>query len=425
MTPRVCLAAAALLIAGCASEPKVRKASSQLGEPKACEALLERPADTSVSAASAPTGEDAVKARGAVEAQAFTALQQRLCRGWRCDELAEGIRVVDFKEHEGNSCAQAGVSASFLAGWLKPAQEELEAALAADAKRMAGVFDSSGMLDSANPQVVIPAVVDMGVEGGQRARWLREQAVVAFKAAGLEVMPAPAGWYGRGVPAGAHGVARAYVRPGRARKERFEVVWELETAAGRTQGQAREIVRALADDVPEATAKAELLTGTAGGVGAAVAAEEGGGLCAGAPSALWVDLAAPMFVRVFVVYGAEQAAQVYPRAAGDAGRLEAGPRELVKFTAGELGGAGAARFLVVASPDEAGLGRMKTLDRACALPADSARKLHAGGGVAPTAIETTRGAGFRLLDAAMCEGAPASPATGLEWVNDLPTCWEK
>jgi hypothetical protein len=418
------LSGAAALAAACAAKPETRTAAKALGQPQACVASLERPADQELSSAVVETGEGAVKARGLVEAQAFTALQQRLCRGWRCDELAEGIRVVDTKELEGQTCAQAGVSASFLAGWLKPAQQELAAGLAQDARWVVDQVNNSGAPDSALPAVAIAPLVDRGVAGGERAIWLREQLIAALGAAGAEVIPMPADWSGRAAPAGAHGLVRGFIRPGRANKERFEVVWVVDVVTGRAESRAREVVRALAADVPDGAERPELLLGDPFKIGAHVVAGQGGGLCTGQESALRVDLAQPMAVRVFALYGEASAAQVYPRTSGDKAELAAGVHDLLKFTAGELG-AGPLRFVVVGAANAEALGRMKTLNAACALPEDSARKLNAGGGVAPTAQATTTSASFRLLGAALCEGAPERAKTGLEWVDDLPTCWEK
>jgi hypothetical protein len=390
-----------------------------------CTEQLERPAAHRVFIDVEETGEDAEATKKALEERALTAFSAQLCRGWRCDTLPKP-RVVESREQGGNTCTLVALSDAQFAPWIKPAQDELDELLEREAARMA-----QNLRERSQPlRVIVPALVDHGMEGGHRARWVRAQMMSALRAAGVEVIETPADWYGRGVPSPAAAAVRGTIRQNRSKPERFDLVWALQhadaTANARPEiPRALEVVRALADDVAAETARPELLIGRAGSVGARLVGDAGGGMCAGEETALWVDLEAPMFVRVFMLDGEGRASLVFPRERAEASvALAAGPRELLKFTAGTYQGVGAARLVVVAAASEDGLGRLRQFDRACAMPETDAKRMHDGSLIPPTAIETSAAASYRLLGEPVCEQA-AQPARGLEWLNGLPTCGQQ
>lgn len=372
--------------------------------------------ETAFAPASAPN------AREEAARRATDALARRLCAGSPdCAPLAARVRPWKTGANEKDVCAMAVVKREDLDEWRARSQSTA----AVDGAMLAAADDLAKATDAPRakrPRVAIAEVVDLGVPGGARAEWLRAKLARALERTS-DVVDVPRGWSGAGVPPGLDLVVRGDVV---ARAERgvavLEVTWDGVTASAKHVHAAPVVVAEAA--APRAGGAAVKPLPPAEGLSVHIESSRAGSLCAGERTQLWVESAQPAAVRVFDLYGDGEAMLMFPNDEQKSGELRAGqPVALggkLGFEALPVPGSDQERFLVVAAPNEAGLGALRAALGPCRVPAALARQLHQGAGLPPgTRAAST---GFRVVTES-CPPAPAERRAGVvQSLAALPPC---
>jgi hypothetical protein len=358
-------------------------------------------------------------ARDQASVEASRKLVLRLCSsagGTGCDYLTAHARVWKTGSSGHNVCAMAVVKTEELAEW-----RGLASTLALLDERLAQASKELLQGLSAGKRVAIDQVVDRGVPGGERADWLRARHE-RFLARLASVVSVPKKWAGDGVPEGIDVVISGRLV---SRIEQgvptLEVIWTARFRDGRRLVSAPLMFPEQA--APRGPAEALPETVASPGLSLRIESARGGSLCAGERSQLWLKTDSPMFVRVLDLYGKGEALVTYPNDDQPSLLVPAGqPIPLgarLGFEAVPIPGYEAERYLVIAAPTEAALGRFAKAKGPCRLPADLAGPIFAGAGL-PAGVRAAT-TGYRITSGGECPAAP--PREGVtDALQALPMC---
>ena len=352
-------------------------------------------------------------------------LVDRLCGGDASGCPALRARVTPWKTGSNGKevCAMAVVKAEDLDAFRKEALGTGK--LDQDLDKAAGdLFPGAGASKGSKLKVVIDRLVDGGIPGGRRADWLRARLEQRL-ASKVELVPAPKGWAGDGLPRGADVALRGELV---ARREGqvpiVEASFHTWKAAGKLVallGSARVSFAESAAPAVGDAAVAPVLEDSKG-LSVHVESHAGGSLCAGEKTQVWVKSEADAFIRVVNLYGTGEALLVYPDDENPAGRVKAGANVPLAgatgFTAVPVAGSEYERFLVMSASAEAGLGAFKGMKGSCRLPPAVARELHQGRGL-PAGVKVASD-GYRLVTAG-CASGPDRSGVAAE-IAKLPEC---
>ena len=258
-------------------------------------------------------------------------------------------------------------------------------------------------------RLTIDRIVDGGIPGGPRADWLRGRIEHALTGKAALIAP-PRGWAGDGLPKGVDISLRGELV---ARREGRVGVVEVNLRALAMSGASVKILGSAHLSFPESAgpapsaAIAPVSPEEARGLSLHIDAHQGGSLCAGEKTQIWLKSDETAFVRVFNLYGTSEALLVWPDDDNPTGQVKGGATTPLGgaggFEAIPVPGSEAERFIAIAAPSAAGLGRFGGVKGTCRLPAAIARELHQGKGLPPGAKVATDG--YRLVSDKSC-GAP-------------------
>jgi hypothetical protein len=356
-------------------------------------------------------------AREAAWNEAATDLVGRLCgHEGGCDFLRARVRNWKTGTNGKDVCAMAVISSDDLVAWRTTTTlAKLDELLAAAARQLVG---------PGGARVAIDQIRDMGLPGGARAEWLRArmERQLGNLASLTSVRP---GWAGDGVPPGLDVVVHGDLVE--RSDNQVNVVESSWSSLDRNGARRRsEPVVFPAAPAPVFVGRPITTPSDSDGLSLRVDSRRAGSLCEGEQSQLWVHSDEDATVRVFDLYGDDEALLIYPNAEERRGRLGAGqtiplagPRG---FEAVPAEGTADEEFLVVAGP-EARLGAMRSLQGPCRLPPEVARALHRGGQIPEgTKVAWT---GYRILSGpdAGCQVAdPARRSAATRALASIPTC---
>ena len=255
-------------------------------------------------------------------------------------------------------------------------------------------------------RLTIDRIVDEGIPGGARADWLRARIERAL-AGKANLIAAPRGWAGDGLPSGVDISLRGELV---ARREGRVGVVEVSLRALALRGGSLAVLGGAQVSFPEAAgprpggAVAAPPIDGARGIRLHIDAHQGGSLCAGEKTQIWLKSDEAAFVRLFNLYGAAEALLVWPDDDNPSGQIKAGVSTPLGgaggFEAVPVPGSEAERFIAVAASSASGLGRFASVKGTCRLPAAVARELHQGRGIPAGAKVATDG--YRLVSGPSC-----------------------
>jgi len=349
----------------------------------------------------APSEQDVVGPR------ALAALRAKVC-GSDCAPLDADFSLWAQDADATRACAMAVVKRERVEAWRRAAlsSEALDAQLEAAARALV----------ASGARAAVVRIEDAGAPGGARAQWLAPRLGRALQAAGASLVEATPGPVP--CPPSATHCVTGVVTP---RLEDQVPVLELGLSASvAVKGGGATLRHAPAVVFPAGVAPANdtpLTPGPPSDAGLQVRLDQRAtGLCGGERTQLWLNVDAPLHVRVFDLYGADGAMLLF------AGHVAPGPaRSLGEFEAVPLPGQVTERFLVVAAPQAASLGDLAALSQTCRLDATRARQMHAFQGL-PLGARVAHDA-FRVSGAPPC--APLDPArrhAALALLNEVPLC---
>lgn len=343
--------------------------------------------DTAFVDASAP------EARERAAEAAASKLSSKLCgEAVGCPALRARITTWKTGSNSREVCAMAVIKAADLEAYRAEAQSlgKLEADLVAAVEALLPK-------GTRGKRITIDRLADGGIPGGPRADWLRDR--LEQRLAGVATLVAsPRGWAGDRVPEGVDLVIRGdlVVR----RESQISVV----EAHLRTLGGAGAVLGAARVTFPESAAPA---SGSATAPSAEASpglslhadAHPGGSLCAGENTQLWLKSDEDAVVRLFNLYGDGEALLIWPDETNPTGTVKGGVKVPLGGNEGfeviPAPGAESERFIAIAAPTAAGLGRFASVKGTCRLPAAIAADLHRGRGLPVGAKVATDG--YRLV----------------------------
>jgi hypothetical protein len=360
--------------------------------------------------------------------RAVSQLVDKHCRGLgaACDALRGKVLRWQTGQGGGQFCAMAVIERLDLAAWRRGSASlgQLDAALDGACERL---LASIGKGKRA-PRVALDVIEDEGLPGGPRATWLASRMKEALGRASAGVVPLKKGWNGRGVPRGSDLVVRARTTTVRdAGGDRVEVHW---TGTYRAKGGASATVTASASYPAAVGPRAPRASAWPSGskkLMLKIESTKVGSLCRGERTNLRLWSSEDLRVRVFDLYASDRALLLFPLQKGQDDRVQAGQTLALGgdlgFEADPYPGEEFERFVVIAAPTRAGLGRLADLDHNCRLPPDLAKQLHSGQGIPRGALWNVEG--FRLIDDAVeCKDVPPPRTQGGQAMDmsQIPEC---
>jgi hypothetical protein len=352
--------------------------------------------------------------------------------GDACAFLAARIEPWKTGGNERELCASAVIKRQHIDEWRSLATnlEEFDRRLLASAKLFLGSVSNA---DKRPRRIALAAVYDDNgatpnqnqLPGGRRADWLASRFKTFFAESG-GVLPQPKGW--GDTQAAPEGYDLVIV--GRMFKKSsidvpsVEVSWTGYTADGRQ-------VETASGSFPETAAPAPPqstppLIPTSVGLYLTMDSDHNGSICAGESTQLWIKSSDALHVRVFDLYGKDGAILIFP---ADASQSDLVPAHRTVplgdqkgFEAVPAPGSEQERYLVIAAPSPAGLGRFAVMNRYCRMLASDAAALHRGESMPPGArIAVT---GYRLAVGKSCPPPPSADHLRVanEAIARLPIC---
>ena len=342
-------------------------------------------------------------------------LAKRLCGGTsNCDLLAANIREWKIGGDDTQVCAMMVIKREDVEAWRTSlGLESFDAALRQAAHEL--------LIDMKKPTVVIDKVVDDGAAGGPRATWLSDRFIPALQAEGARIQLLPSKWNGDGMPKGIDVVINANALS-RMESQRsvVEVSWKARRREGRAIGlKVASPVIFPAEAAPKMGSPKKVLPGSDPSLFVRLEySHQGGSLCLGEQTRLWLHSDADMHVRVFDLYGSDGAFLLFPNSSNPSGTIKADQTLDLggQFEAVPLPGEETERFLVIAAPTREGLEGFASYEDYCRVPTSIAAQLHEGRGLPSGPGARGASDGFRLIDdAGLC---PVKPAN---WKRPDPT----
>lgn len=336
-----------------------------------------------------------------LKAKARTQLRDRLCQGILCSMIEQNITTWKTSEGGGYRCVMVVIGKSHLDEWKQLVETQLGERLKDRALAVVGKLRDQ--LDGKKPRITIAKISDHGVPGGPRSEWLHRHMQYALEHASATVVPLQPDWSGRGLPNKVDGVVDAQITPMGGVEKSLEVLWNVKTADQILSAQGLKFPSAIAPDVDESTYLPPLNV-SSDKVAIHFDAREGGGLCHGQKTELWLETAEDMHVRVLNLYGKTGGTVIFPIQEGDDDVVKAGePVSLGEFEAMKVGDIGVERFLVIASPTKKGLGKYASADKFCRLPFTMAKELQYGQKLPEGKNTHLTETGFRLMSGEECK----------------------
>lgn len=358
-----------------------------------------------------------------VKQTARTELRDRLCQGILCSMIDQNINIWKSEEDGGYRCVMAVIKKAHLDEWVARVETQLGERLA----DRAGVVVERFKEDLGRPpRVAIAKIPDQGIPGGPRSEWLYGNLQYALEQASAEVVPLQPNWSGQGIPHKVDGVVLATISDLGGAEAMMEVRWKIKSADRVFSAEAVSFPQVVAPDVNDATFLPALNIGS-DKVSIHFDAREGGGLCNGQNTELWLETTEDLYVRVINLYGKVGGLVIFPVQEGDDDLVEAGqPVSLGKFDAMKTGEIGVERFLVLASPTREGLGKFAAADHFCRLMPTMAREMQYGRDLPEgEGLELTE-TGFRLMSGEECSEFSVSEqklAATRKALQSAPKCW--
>ncbi len=358
--------------------------------------------------------------------QARTELRDRICQGILCGQIEQQITIWEPQESEGYRCVMAVIAADQLEEWKRAVETDLGTRLQAHAQDVVERVQES--LGGGTPRMTIHNIDDHGVPGGLRSEWLHRHLQDALDRASAHVIPLDPSWSGQGLPDRADGVVTAQIVPMGGVEDSLEVSWQARTVDRVFSGGSVHFPEVVAPDIDRSTYLPPFPVKLDDDkVALHFDRRDGGGLCHGQKTEIWLETAQDMHVRVINLFGSEGGSVIFPPMPETDDLIEAGqPISLGEFEAFQAGNIGVERFLVVASPTPDGLGRFESVDQFCTLPPTMVQSLQQGHDL-PHGDETYLfETGFRLMDGEGCQEYDASDqyiARVEEALAAAPGCW--
>lgn len=429
----LCALGAALCGAsGCGGDKDVKKpdqgaqVQAPKGDPSACVRQLIPPTgyqqETSFEPEATPNALEVAQER------AKARLRDRLCQGHRCDEIARQIKGWEPRQGGGIVCVMAVVRDAEVQDFLRSEQERFEESLRGKAQTIvARVAQHSGQKV---PVFAVDIVRDRGVPGGELAEWVVDRTRQALSATGATLTRLPAGWGGATLPAGVHGVLRGKitaVKSERGQDVMFEVHWDVLYGDNAEFSPAvvrfpQQIGPAIDPNtrMPEPE-DARLLKQDQ--VALHLDAKEGGGLCEGQETELFVETRQPLYVRVLGVSGDAEVGMLLWASDGPVQPGRA--LSLGKFLVTSATRVPVERFIVVAAPTAEGLGAYAPARDVCRLPVPLTAELHRGIGLPTGPKSYAYSTGYRVAsgkDCAAIKPDAAAVAEARAYIDGLALC---
>ena len=348
-------------------------------------------------------------------------LIRRLCgSALSCNFLAARAKTWKTGSSGSQVCSMAVIKKEDLEAW-RSISSKFDKDLDRVTRQLLG--------DNAGTHVAIDHIVDGGVPGGMRARWLQERMEQALTRAGAVQLEIPAGWSGNDVPRGVDLLIRAIVTPRLEQGNKvLEISWKARfKSRGAIAKRSADAVTVAADIAPNVSSLHPTLPTGAKDISIHLDTRYGGGLCLGETTQIWLHSKRALHVRVFDLYGKDGALLLFPNPDQPSGLVKANTKIALGgaegFQAAPWPGTEVERFLVVAAPTEAGLGPFASLSGYCRMPSQTAQELHAGRGLPSSAQVASDG--FRLLSGDACNqvaGEPVDLQALSQQLAALPEC---
>jgi hypothetical protein len=258
-------------------------------------------------------------------------------------------------------------------------------------------------------------VRDRGAPGGELAEWVVDRSRQALSASGATLGRLPQGWGGASLPKGIHGVLRGKVtavQSERGQDVMFELHWDVIYGEGREFSPsslrfAQQIGPLINPKtrMPEPE-DARLLKQDQ--VSLRFDTREGGGLCEGQQTKVFIETKQPLHVRVLNISGdGELGTLIY---ASD-GLVQPGrPVSLGEFIVTAGSKVPVERFIVTASDHTSGLGPFAPALSYCRLNDETTERLHRGSGLPTGPKSYVFSTGYRIMSGEECkQHTPVSP----------------
>ncbi|MBX3206688.1 MAG: hypothetical protein KF764_16585 [Labilithrix sp.] len=260
--------------------------------------------------------------------------------------------------------------------------------------------------------------------GGRRADWLASRFKTGFTSIG-GVLPRPKAWAApEPAPDGFDlvVVGRLFKRGG-VQMPRVDVSWTGYAPDGRQLEISSGSFPEAAAPRPPPTPPPALPTSE--GLFLSMDSDHHGSICAGETTQLWLKTTETLHVRVFDLYGTDGAILLFPTQ-GRSDVVSAGKTiplgDESGFEAFPLPGMEDERYLVIASPTPAGLGRFAAVKETCRLAPAEGDALHRGANLPPGA--RTAVTGYRVLTGGSCPRPPSAERqkAALSALARVPIC---
>jgi hypothetical protein len=359
-----------------------------------------------------------------VERNARAKLRDKLCQGILCSMIEQNISIWETKQSGGYRCVMAVIKVDHVAEWKARVEIDLGDQLT---DRARSVIERLRMkLDGDTPRVTIAKIADHGVPGGPRSEWLYRNLQYALEQASAEVVPLKSDWSGQGLPGKVDGVVHTRIISLGGTEATLEVLWKIKTLDQVFTAEAARFPEMIAPKINDATYLPPLNVGS-DKIAIHFDAREGGGLCHGQETELWLETTEDMHVRVINLYGKSGGIVIFPIQEGDDDVIKAGqPVSLGKFEAMQVGEIGVERFLVIASPKRKDLGKFASADHFCRMPFSMAGQFQRGENLPRGKDLHMTETGFRLMSGEDCAGievSDAKVAATKQALNSVGACW--
>lgn len=409
-----------LLSAACSTTPVVETSSQahavrKASDPQACRGNLVPPTgyhqETAFEVLTTPNASEVALER------ARTRLLERICQGYRCDQVAGMITTWKTDDDGEQACVMAVVKRDQVEALYAAPRRDMER----DLQQLAQASAQALGVEGRAPVVVIDTINDNGVNGGPRVEWLYGLMLTALGNHGVNTAHRPQRWSGLGLPDNVDGVLRGKIAVLPGQEAMLELSWELDLGESVRGLGAVRFPQAIA---PEMDAETYLpaLPANSGNIALHMDTRPGGALCNGQNTELWIEASEPLFVRVINLYGKGDGALVI-YSSGDQTLPTNRPISLGQFRAVKATDVPVERFLVVAAPTREGLGRFDEIGQVCRLPKTMAWELHNGQNLPAAARDHFASTDYRLMSGEECSAFGDVPPGNLAVFNELPTCW--
>ena len=361
-----------------------------------------------------------------VQTLATERLRDRLCQGILCGMMEQQISIWESNQGGGYRCAMAIIRADQLEEWKRRVETDLGERLVEHAHDV--VANLSESLNGEIPRITVSHIRDHGIPGGLRSEWLHRHLQYAMEQADAHVVPVQPNWSGHGLPDRVDGVITAQITPMQGLEASLEVSWQLRGIDRIYAGRAINFPEVVAPDIDRSTYLPSFDNlNPSDKVALHFDSRDGGGLCHGQTTEVWLETAEDMHVRLINLYGRDGGLVIFPAVPGSDDVVRAGvPVSIGQFQAIQHGDIGVERFLVVASPTPEGLGRFETVDQFCRLPGTMAGQLQLGHNLPHGKDTHLFETGFRLMRGEGCEGYQVDPRhveAVSSVIDSAPSCW--